>query len=325
MSLMRELKCELDAQWELFTSEKDLVDWMYRRFGDHRFVEKLRTSMMKDVYLEENSCRVCLTPSVLRAEKWDGTLGAIELHMCDHFMRTGELYYPNRQLPPKLNSHRGYHVLRHMNHAITRPSACPDELELESDKKATWLPTVAGLEFVLHETTTAPRFSFVHRAVVIGTSYVSQEARCIYALAGGQQRLPESDLITFREVLAGKGFDADVFWACDQSDKKALDVLANNESMTEKFTRPWSRLLWLSFWADHLNVTGGWERREFLAQQQQSRAGSVDAFTAALDESLAWRESHWDSWIGRAKAAKSIVFERAVDSGLKEITCVSTK
>lgn len=310
MSLMSDLKAELDARWGQFNSQADFIAWVRVRFGDRRLVDVLRSSMMANICLDDNACLVCLTPSVLRPEKWDGTLGAIELHMCDHFMRTGELYFPNRQLPPKLNAHRGYHVLRHMNHAVTRPSHCPDE----SDKRVLWLPTVAGLDFVLHETSTAPRFSFVHRAVVIGTSDVSSEARRVYASAGGRQNIPETDRVTFREVLAIKGFDADVFWACDQSDKEALEVLANNEKMTEKFKRPWSKELWLTFWADHLNRAGGWARRETLEQQQTTRAKSTEAFTSEFEASMDWRERHMDAWKAKADAAKRIIFERGTNA-----------
>lgn len=302
MSLMRGIKDELDSNWNGFQDCQDLVRWLRPRLGNDEFFNAARKEMLARLAVPNNKCPLCDLHNVLYSKVWEGTVGAAMLHMCDYFMRTGELYYPNHQLPSKLLSHRGYNILRYFFHALQRPKEA---------KRPSWLPTVSGLCFVLHDQATSPYATFVTRETVLGASSVSEETREEYIKLGGSQRIPDNLNVTFRKVLDMKGYQADLFWSSDLTDLDVFGILLGDSKKALKLK--YDKKRWMNFWYDHLMLNGGWERLKDMESQQLAWKKSIDLFERERFNSLNWREKNMDAWRSRAAEAKRIIFERGKD------------
>jgi hypothetical protein len=224
--------------------------------------------------------------------------------MCDYFMRTGELYYPNQQLPAKLNSHRGYNILRYWFHALQHP---------KHKKQPSWLPTAAGLYFVLHDQATAPYVTFINREIVFGASHVDNKTREGYVKLGGSQTIPDNLNVTFRQVLNLKGYQADLFWSSDLTDLKVLEILIGGKENKKALQLAYNKQMWMNFWLDHLLLNGGWDRFKAIESQQTAWSESITMFEMERANSLKWREENMDAWHARAAEAKRIVFERGIN------------
>lgn len=301
------LKSELDHNWNSFQDPSDLLRWLLPRLGGEVFFGPTRKDLLTNLGNKSNRCPLCFTLSVLYSRTWDGTLGAIFFHLCDHFMRTGELYYPNLQLPKKLNSHRGYHALRYWFHALQHP-------KLIRGRKPSWLPTTAGLNFVLGDNFRSPYIVFTNKQVVLGASYVSPEMRKAYAEAGGGQVVPDDLTVTFSQVLSMRGYNIDLIWGFDRSDLQSYDLLVNSEAKTKIRKLRCDCKKWMEFWYDHLMLHGGWEKLEELTRQQRDWKRSVDMFELERANSLAWRKEHLEVWQAKAARSMRIILERGCNA-----------